>query len=125
MAGQILESLPEMSYGVCCVVGDSEEDEISDFVEAECMEAGIPFTIRAFDSWTYTEDRDHIKSLPAFHIYKNQTRYKMTIGSEENIMEVVKDYIHKKKEKAAKRRQRWLTFFGFIKKQRAITSALR
>jgi hypothetical protein len=106
-----------MSYGVCCVIGDSEQDEISDFVEAQCMEAGIPFTIRVFDSWTFTEDRDHIKSLPAFHIYKNKIRYKITIGSEENIMEVVTDYIHKKKEKAAKKRQRWLTFFGFIKRR--------
>ena len=81
------------------------------------MEAGIPFTIRYFDSWTFTEDRDHIKALPAFHIYKNKTRYKMTIGSEENIMEVLTDYIHKKTEKAAKRRQAWLTFFGFMKKR--------
>jgi hypothetical protein len=40
-------------------------------------------------------------------------------------MEIVRDYIHKKKEKAVKRRQRWLTFFGLMKKQRAITSALR
>lgn len=114
-----------MSYGVCCVVGDSEEDEISDFVEAQCLEAGIPFMIRLHDSWNYHEDRHHITSLPAFHIYKNQTRYKMTIGSEENIMEVVTDYIHKKKEKAVKRRERWLAFFGLVKKQRAITSTIR
>jgi hypothetical protein len=114
-----------MSYGVCCVVGDCEEDEISDFVEAQCLEAGIPFTIRPHDSWTFVEDREHIKSLPAFHIYKNKTRYKMTISSEENIMEVVTDYIHKKKEKAEKRRQRWREIFGFRRRGTILTSRIK
>jgi len=111
-----------MSYGVCCIVGDSE-DEIADFVEAECLQAGIPFTVRAFDSWNYIEDRDHIRSLPAFHVYKGTSKYKITISSEENIMEIVKDYIHKKKEKAEKRRQRWRAFLGFFRKRKALTSA--
>jgi hypothetical protein len=112
-----------MSYGVCCVVGDLE-DEISDFVEAECMESGIPFTIRPFDSWTYIEDRENISSLPAFHIYKNKTRHKITICSDENIMEIVRDYIHKKKEKAVKRRQKWQRFFGFRRRGTILTSRL-
>ena len=112
-----------MSYGVCCVVGDLE-DEISEYVGAECMEAGIPFTIRLFDSWTYVEDRQNISSLPAFHIYKNKTRHKITISSNENIMEVVTDYIHKKKEKAAKRLQQWQRFFGFRRRGTILTSRL-
>ena len=114
-----------MSYGVCCVVGDCEEDEISDFVEAQCLEAGIPFTIRLHDSWNFMEDRIYITSLPAFHIYKNGTRHKLTIGCDENIMEVVTDYIHKKKEKAEKRRQRWQALFGFKRRGTILTSSLR
>ena len=43
-------------------------DNIIDY----CAEKGYLFTMRGFDSWMYSEDRDLITQLPAIHVYVNK-----------------------------------------------------
>ena len=107
-----------MSYNVCCVIGDSTQDEIVQYIQYQCREASIQFRIRHYDSWTYAEDRDNITSLPAFHIYKGRNRHKITFGAEEDPLDKIKDYIRQKHEKNDRKVRWWRQWFGFIRRPR-------
>ena len=54
---------------------DSVEDYDEDlyaYILDYCAEKGYLFSMREFDSWTHSEDRDLITQLPAIHVYINK-----------------------------------------------------
>ena len=57
---------------VCCVVAnysDIREDKTIQEVFKYTSRIGVTFAFREYNSFKYSDDRDIITSLPAFHIY--------------------------------------------------------
>ena len=55
---------------VCCVVENHFEiDTDIETVNEYTSNLGLKFKLREYNTWKYTDDKNEITSLPAFHIY--------------------------------------------------------
>ena len=56
---------------VHCVLDDFEDykDETVHMIRNYCIEHRIQFITRLYSSYKHSDDRNYIRSLPAFHIY--------------------------------------------------------
>lgn len=55
---------------ICCVVEDHAYiDTDIEMVNEYTCNLGLKFKLREYDTWKYSDDRNSITSLPAFHIY--------------------------------------------------------
>ena len=80
---------------VCCVVADhSTIDTDVEIVNEYMCNLGIKFKLREYDSWEYADDRDIIKSLPAFHVYIGKG-YIDTLYPGEKILDGIDECIRK------------------------------
>jgi len=93
----------------CVVYELSDFDEILKIVRDNCHELNVLFTTRKFNSSKYSNDRNEIKKLPAFHIYIND-QYKNTIYPDSDTIKIIKmelafynDKLERKKRKKLER----------------------
>ena len=108
---------------VCCVVADhSDIDTDIEIVNEHTCNLGLKFKLREYDSWKYSDDRDMVASLPAFHIYIGEG-YVDTFHTNENVLNNIDECIKKYEAKmlAAKRMTKfWKNFICAFWKQKAI-----
>ena len=93
----------------CIVYQLSDFDEILKNIRNKCHELDVLFTTRKFNSSKYSNDRNEIKKLPAFHIYIGD-QYKNTIYPDNDTIKNIKmektlynDKIERKKRKKLER----------------------
>jgi hypothetical protein len=105
---------------VCCVVAEDEDfrDSTFSFIEKHCLNLGIEYNIRVFNSSMYRKDRNNIMSLPAFHIY-TFNHYEETFYPKEDIVHILDGYLDMTKEKQLKRKEKreaWNKYFELPKR---------
>ena len=100
----------EMTFMVCLVT-KGNDDWTYPALEEVCRHLGVEYMQRAYDSRTYSADREYIERLPAFHVFefghRTGTYYPGPdiLGLEKMV------YMYRKKE--AKRKQSvWTWIFG-------------
>ena len=93
----------------CIVYQLSDFDEILKNIRNKCHELDVLFTTRKFNSSKYSNDRNEIKKLPAFHIYIGD-QYKNTINPDNDTIKNIKmelalynDKLERKKRKKLER----------------------
>jgi len=100
-----------------CVVDDLSEPipeilKIKTYVHS----LNLTFTMREFNSVKYSDDRNNIKRLPAFHIYEKAC-YKNTFYLNTRPYQIIQSILDKYKEKLTVRenkKQAWRKFFSSI-----------
>ena len=107
---------------VKCVVSSLSE-KIPDILKIRefAQNMNINFTTREYNSKKYSDDRDYILVLPAFHIYMNngyRNTFYLTTRPYQIIQEIVQEY-----EKAQERRRRRRTWHTFYTELRAYLKA--
>jgi len=84
-------------------------------IRTHCLNRGFTVEVRIFDSHAYSDDREYIISLPAFHIYID-AKYENTVYPSDSPIEIIDSYIekyHAAQEKGRRRREAWKRFFKF------------
>jgi hypothetical protein len=107
---------------VKCVVSSLSE-KIPDILKIRefAQSMNINFTTREYNSKKYSDDRDYILVLPAFHIYMNngyRNTFYLTTRPYQIIQEIVQEY-----EEAQERRRRRRTWHTFYTELRAYLKA--
>lgn len=105
---------------VYCIVDDlsdaSRDIRIRE-IKNHAIEAGVIFTTRLYDSTKYSNDRDVITRLPAFHVYIKKA-YDRTFYSNtrplDHINECVALYLNSENAKK-ERKARWAKLYGSFK----------
>ncbi len=93
---------------ICAIYPIEQNDKIIEkinLVNEYCFENSINFTKRVFDSYNYTDDRDYISRLPAYHIYRKYDIIE-TVYTKAEIISTIENYISRKKEKERIRKER-------------------
>ena len=118
---------------IYCIVddlSDASRDTLIRQIKQHALQSKIIFTTRVYDSTKYSNDRDIITRLPAFHVYikkgYNRTFYANTRPLD-HINECVDLYL-KEEDDRVQRRARWLAFyercksffFGLLRKETAM-----
>jgi len=115
---KIAASKKKLQYPVkiYCIVddlSDASRDTIVKQIRDHALQSNVIFSTRLYDSQKYSNDRDVITRLPAFHVYihkgYNRTFYSNTRPLD-HINECVALYLKEEKEKVL-RRARWLRFY--------------
>jgi hypothetical protein len=101
---------------IYCIVddlSDASRDTLIRQIKEHALQSKVIFTTRLYDSTKYSNDRDVITRLPAFHVYikkgYNRTFYANTRPLD-HINECVGLYL-KSEEERAERRERWIQFY--------------
>jgi len=108
---------------VCCVVASDDDvtPEIETVIE-HTVNLGLKYTLREYNSWKHSDDRDIIERLPAFHVYFGE-RYMDTLYPDENLLDNINTCVKKYEEKrieALKYTQTWSKFIlAFWKRKMA------
>lgn len=106
---------------VCCVVADhSIIDTDVEVVNEYTYNLGLKFKLREYNSWKYTDDRDIITSLPAFHIYLREV-YVDTLYPGEKILDGIDDCIQKYEKKRVETKrflENWNSIFRMFWKRK-------
>ena len=106
---------------ICCVVDDlseSSRDTLIKDIKAHAIESGVMFTTRVYDSRNFSNDRNVIIRLPAFHVYihnsYNRTFYANTRPLD-HINECIGLYLKTEDEKVQKK-AKWSKLYESFKK---------
>jgi hypothetical protein len=86
----------KMPFTVCCVVGSkAEATEFEEVVAVHkfCVETGIDYTCREFDSGRYEEDATQIQKLPSFYIYDRRQVVQDTFYAETDPVRRIREEI--------------------------------
>jgi len=101
---------------IYCIVddlSDASRDTLIKQIKEHALQSKVIFSTRVYDSRKYSNDRDVITRLPAFHVYINKG-YNRTFYSNtrplDHINECVGLYLKAEEEKVL-RRARWLRFY--------------
>ena len=98
---------------VKCVVDElSDKDTNVQKIREYAQSLNIMFITREYDSSKYSEDRDFIRHLPAFHIYEKKC-YRNTFYPNTRPYQIIQDTVNQYLEKLKKRENRktWRAFF--------------
>jgi hypothetical protein len=98
---------------VKCVVDDlSDKDKDVQKIRDFAQGLNIIFITREYNSSKYSDDRDFIRRLPAFHIYE-KTRYKNTFYPNTRPYQIIQDTVNHylKNQKEKENRRTWRAFF--------------
>ena len=104
---------------IYCIVDELSDanDDIIKYVRDYCLRNNVIFETRRFNSHKYSNDRNFIRSLPAFHLYIN-TNYNRTFYPNtrpiQHIQEGIQLYIDKIENKK-KKREAWNKYFDDIR----------
>ena len=105
----------------CIVYQLSDFDEILKNIRNTCHELNVLFTTRKFNSSNYSNDRNEIKRLPAFHIYFGD-QYKNTIYPDNDTIKNIKmelalynDKLERKKRKKLEREIYYTDLFNWFR----------
>jgi len=106
---------------VCCVVEHhSDVDTDIEMVNEYTSNLGIKFNLRQYDTWKYSDDRDMVSSLPAFHVYFGNG-YVDTFYPSDKVLDNIDECI-KKYEKIQNERKKfikaWINILTFWKSKR-------
>lgn len=92
---------------ICCVVADhSDIDTNIEMVNEYTSNLGLKFKLREYDTWKYSDDRDMVASLPAFHVYFGDG-YIDTLYPDEKVLDNIDEYV-KKYEKIQLERKKFI-----------------
>jgi hypothetical protein len=95
---------------VKCVVDDlSDKDKDVQKIRDYAQSLNIIFITREYNSSKYSDDRDFIRHLPAFHIYE-KTRYKNTFYPNTRPYQIIQDTVNQYLERKKNKRS-WGLFF--------------
>lgn len=101
---------------IYCIVddlSDASRDTLIRQIKEHALKSKVIFTTRVYDSTKYSNDRDIITRLPAFHVYikkgYNRTFYANTRPLD-HINECVDLYLKNEDEKIQRRAQ-WIAFY--------------
>ena len=95
---------------VCCVVADhSNIDTDVEIVNEYTTNLGLKYKLREYNSRKYADDRDIITSLPAFHIYVEES-YIDTLYPGEKMLDDIDEYLRKYEQRKLERK-RFLEIF--------------
>lgn len=98
---------------VKCIVDElSDRDATVQKIREYAQSLNIIFITREYDSIKYSEDRDFVQRLPAFHIYEKKC-YRNTFYPNTRPYQIIQDTVNQYLEKLKKRENRktWKTFF--------------
>ena len=105
---------------VYCIVddlSDASRDPLLRDIKNHAINSGVIFTTREYDSQKFSNDRDIIQRLPAFHVYinkgYNRTFYPNTRPLD-HINECIRIYLNNEDIKI-KRRERWSKMYQWFK----------
>jgi hypothetical protein len=108
-----LKEVSRYPITVKCVVSSLSE-KIPDILKIRefAHSMNINFTTREYNSKKYSDDRDYILVLPAFHIYMHngyRNTFYLTTRPYQIIQEIVQEYQEAQERK--RRRRTWHTFY--------------
>ena len=98
---------------VKCVVDDlSDKDKDVQKIRDYAQSLNVIFITREYNSSKYSDDRDFIRHLPAFHIYE-KTYYRNTFYPNTRHYQIIQDTVNQYLEKLKKKENRrtWRAFF--------------
>lgn len=102
---------------VKCVVDDLSEINLEILkIKMYIHSLNLTFIMREFNSVKYSDDRNNIKRLPAFHIYEKAC-YKNTFYLNTRPYQIIQDTLENYKERVAikeAKKQAWRKFFSNI-----------
>lgn len=105
---------------VYCIVDDLSEASrniVLREIKNHANNSGVIYTTREYDSYKFSNDRDVIQRLPAFHVYINNI-YNRTFYSNtrplDHINECIKIHLNNEEIKV-KRKQRWQKLYESFK----------
>ena len=106
---------------ICCVVDEiSHTDQWVHEIQTYANGIGATFIYREYNSSKFSDDRNMIERLPAFHAYIDKA-YTETFYMDSNPLEKIDKYIE---ECIARQDRRW-TILGWLKTKLRRTSLLR
>jgi hypothetical protein len=113
-------SSKQSNIKISCIVQHPNDlcGENIESIQLHCLNRGFTVEMRIFDSYSYSDDREYIISLPAFHIYIG-AKYENTVYPSDSPIEIIDSYIEKyraSEEKARRRREVWKKFFELPKR---------
>ena len=98
---------------VKCIVDDlSDKNNDVKKIREYAQSLNIIFITREYNSSKYSDDRDFIRYLPAFHIYE-KTYYRNTFYPNTRPYQIIQDTVNQYLEKLKRKENRrtWKTFF--------------
>ena len=100
---------------VCCVVDHhSDVDTDIEMLNEYTSNLGLAFKLREYDTWKYSDDRDIITSLPAFHVYVGDG-YVDTFYRGDSVMDRIDETIKKYEARVAENKKRMETWKNIFK----------
>lgn len=103
---------------ICCVVANnSDVDTDIEIVNEYTSNLGLKFNLREYDTWKYSDDRDMVSSLPAFHVYFGNG-YIDTFYPDEKLLDNIDDCIKQYEKIQGEKRKFigvWVNFLKFWK----------
>lgn len=94
------------------VVKDTHTDKTHESLKVYCQLNNIRFICRNYDSKSISEDQEHIISLPAIHIYVNETFLETY---HYNFVQFIENEIDKYDTKQKTKKQKREKWFQYIK----------
>jgi hypothetical protein len=121
---------PVKIYCIVDDLSDASRDRLLRDIKTHTIHSGAIFITREYDSMKFSNDRDVIQRLPAFHAYINKS-YNRTFYANtrplQHINECIDIYL-KGEELKAKRKERWrnlyMSFKNWIQKIRHRETAM-
>lgn len=108
---------PVKIYCIVDDLSDASRDILLRDIRAHAINSGVIFTTRVYDSRKFSNDRDVIERLPAFHAYVNKA-YNRTFYQNtrplDHINECINICIHAEELKA-RRKEKWRKLYESFK----------
>jgi hypothetical protein len=108
---------PVKIYCIVDDLSDASRNSLLRDIRTHAINSGVIFTTREYDSRKFSNDRDVIERLPAFHAYVNKA-YNRTFYQNtrplDHINECINICIHAEELKA-RRRKKWQTLYESFK----------
>ena len=115
----ILDSIkyPIKVYCIVDDLSDASRNTTLREIKTHAINSGVMFTTREYDSQKFSNDRDVIERLPAFHVYINKA-YNRTFSPNtrplDHINECINIYL-KNEDIKIKRKERWTKMYESFK----------
>jgi hypothetical protein len=108
---------PIKIYCIVDDISDASRNLLLREIKNHAINSGVIYTTREYDSYKFSNDRDVIQRLPAFHAYINKS-YNRTFYSNtrplDHINECIKIHLNNE-EKKIRRIQRWKNLYESFK----------
>ena len=111
-----MRNLLHKRFRISYVVKDVTNDNSSEEIKTYCQTRNINFICREYNSKKIIEDQENIVSLPAIHVYINNT-FSNTYHSDDDFIHCIENEIKiydTKQKKIKENKEKWMNYMRSI-----------